>query len=125
MRSFAVGTAVVATLSFGALGKPLLDSAQHPESRLETRFTTPGIAISEAAASQQLALSPHPNPNVFVSPARERRAQRLGKKPSGKKGYETVNTIFDGVYPVLNVTWLGHKRQPFVSFIDTGELSEH
>jgi len=31
-----------------------------------------------------------------------------------------VNTIFSGVYPVLNLTWLGRKSQEFASFIDTG-----
>ena len=31
-----------------------------------------------------------------------------------------MNTIFSGVYPVLNLTWLGHQPQDFVAFIDTG-----
>lgn len=34
-----------------------------------------------------------------------------------------MNTIFSGVYPVVNVTWGGNKGEPsqtFISFIDTG-----
>ncbi len=42
---------------------------------------------------------------------------------SGQLGYEEVNTIYNGVYPVINVTWGSKDGQPgqtFTSFIDTG-----
>jgi hypothetical protein len=78
-------------------------------------FSNPSISIPEAPSTHQFNLRGNPQPNIFGSPAR----QRFHHFNNGK-GYETVNTIFSGVYPVLDLTWLGHQPQDFVAFIDTG-----
>lgn len=78
-------------------------------------FSDRSVSISEAPSSHQVALSGHPNPDIFSSPARQRHHLIC----TGE-GYETVNTIYSGVYPVLNLTWLGQESQEFVAFIDTG-----
>jgi len=86
-------------------------------------FSTRDVSIAEAPSAQQFSLTAHPKPNVLNSPARQRWAHHPHNPHSGNgkgKGSETVNTIFDGVYPVLNLTWLGSKSQEFVAFIDTG-----
>jgi hypothetical protein len=78
-------------------------------------FSDSSVFISEAPATHQLSLSSHPNPDIFSSPARQRH-----RSICSGKGTETVNTLFSGVYPVLNLTWLGTEAQEFVAFIDTG-----
>lgn len=89
-------------------------------------FSNRDVSIAEAPPAQQFSLTAHPNPNVLNSPARQRWAHHphnhhhKGNGAGHGKGSETVNTIFDGVYPVLNLTWLGSKSQDFVAFIDTG-----
>ena len=83
--------------------------------RQSTCISDASISIPEAPSTQQFNLNGHPHPNILSSPAR----QRFHSFRNGK-GYETVNTIFSGVYPVLNLTWLGHTPQDFVAFIDTG-----
>jgi hypothetical protein len=50
---------------------------------------------------------------------------KTGKRIPQKRqqGNEVVNTLYSGVYPVVNVTWGGKKglpEQQFISFIDTG-----
>lgn len=80
-------------------------------------FSDPSISIPEAPPAQQFGLHGNPKPDIYHSPARQRHHYRLH---GHGMGYETVNTIFSGVYPVLNLTWLGHKSQEFVAFIDTG-----
>lgn len=78
-------------------------------------FSDPSISIAEAPSTHQFQLNRHPRPDIFSSPARQKyRHLRDGS------GSETVNTIFSGVYPVLNITITGKKSQDFVSFIDTG-----
>jgi len=83
------------------------------------QFSNPAIAISEAPSTQQFGLSANPHPDIFSSPARAR-FQHFKNHGNHGKGSETVNTIFSGVYPVLNVTFLGKEPQDFVAFIDTG-----
>lgn len=124
LRSFPLVTLISVSIALLPYARPTSDAPSDVDRRIESRFSTPGFNIQEAAASQQLQLSPHPHPNVLISPVRERHARKTkgkGGKSSGK-GYETVNTLFAGVYPVLNVTWVGPKKnQDFVSFIDTGK----
>jgi hypothetical protein len=105
-----------------ALGLPALGlSAATP------LFTRADISIPEAAPENLLQLSPHPSPNVFASPIRARIAAQRGETPARRQagvGNETVNTIFSGVYPTVNLTWgsktAGTPGQQFISFIDTG-----
>ncbi|KAH8647086.1 aspartic peptidase domain-containing protein [Tricladium varicosporioides] len=78
-------------------------------------FSDPSISIPEAPSSHQFSLSSHPQPDVLNSPVR----RRFHHFRSGK-GFEAVNTLFSGVYPSLNLTWLGHKPQDLVVLIDTG-----
>jgi hypothetical protein len=82
-------------------------------------FSHRDISISEAPSTQQFSLTANPKPNVLNSPIRQRFHHSPNHHHNGK-GSETVNTIFSGVYPVLNLTWLGSKSQDFVAFIDTG-----
>ena len=81
----------------------------------EQLFSDPTISIIEAPSTNQFHLRGHPHPNALNSPSR----QRFHAHQNGK-GSEVVNTIFSGVYPVLNLTWLGHQSQDFVGFVDTG-----
>jgi hypothetical protein len=93
-------------------------------------FTLPGVSIAEAPAANVLELHTHPNPNPLASRFRTRHASlSKGEKSIRKRqsGNEVVNTIYNGVYPVANVTWGnkdGTSSQSFVSFIDTGQLDE-
>lgn len=82
-------------------------------------FSDRDISIAEAPSAQQFGLTSNPKPNVLNSPSRQRFHHSQNHHHNGK-GSETVNTIFDGVYPVMNLTWLGKKSQDFVCFIDTG-----
>ena len=97
------------------LGLTVAQFVQQTSCKPAQLFSDSSVFISEAPATHQLSLSGHPNPNIFSSPARQRY-----KSICSGKGLETVNTIFSGVYPVLNLTWLGTKTQEFVAFIDTG-----
>ncbi len=86
-------------------------------------FSRRDVSIAVAPSTGQLELSSNPNRDIFSSPARAR-VEYLRWKQSGHKGFEPVNTIFNGVYPVINLTW-GNKPQirggqQFISFIDTG-----
>jgi hypothetical protein len=91
-------------------------------------FTFPGISIPEAPAANVVELITHPDPLAIHPRAggllRWGGENRLGKRQSAS---EVVNTIFDGVYPVINVTWGnkdGKSSQSFISFIDTGQLRQ-
>lgn len=78
-------------------------------------FARSGLSIVEASADNLLQLYPHPNP------------QNIAKSSHGRKpptGDAIVNTIFSGVYPVVNVTWGGSVNQSFISFIDTGRPNQ-
>jgi hypothetical protein len=102
-----------------------------------TAFISHGIAtplfahsrlfIAEAPAANLLELRSHPSPQHLVSSSRGRNAPlNAGKRSIGKRhiGEAVVNTIFSGVYPVVNVTWGntdGSPGQTFISFIDTGQ----
>jgi hypothetical protein len=92
--------------------------------RATSIFTQPGISIAEAPAANLLQLITHPD--ALAVPLRRRHASpELGENQIRKRqsGSQVINTIFDGVYPVANVTW-GNKdgvsTQSFISFIDTG-----
>jgi hypothetical protein len=115
-----------------ALGLPALAlgavAPVHQQRRVDGEaplFTRGDIFIPEAAAENQLQLAPHPKPNVLASPVRARKAaMKAGAQRRAGTGSETVNTLFDGVYPTVNLTW-GNKvtttpGQQFISFIDTG-----
>lgn len=85
-------------------------------------FTRSDRAIAEAPTEALIQLAQNPKPDYFHSPARARTAARELAKRAGS-GNETVNTIFSGVYPVINLTWGstdGAPGQQFISFIDTG-----
>jgi hypothetical protein len=82
-------------------------------------FSDPGVAISEASSAHQFSLHGHPNPNTRISPAKKRFNQPHGC-PRLSKGSETLDNLFDGVYPTVNLTWLGKKSQSFVTYVDTG-----
>jgi hypothetical protein len=90
-------------------------------------FARSGFTIPEAPANNILEIRSHPNPSHIVSSARGNSAPTKGGKGSGGKkgsGDAVVNTIFSGVYPVVNVTWgsaNGSPGQSFISFIDTGK----
>lgn len=81
-------------------------------SRSSPIFSNSDVSITEAPTSQQYVLSQNPQPNFLHSPIRERANHLNGK------GKQTLNTIFSGVYPVINVTWGGNQQ--FVSYVDTG-----
>lgn len=70
-------------------------------------FAQPGIFIPEAPSGNILQLS----------------LGAASSHPRIRKRQQTIaSTIFDGVYPVVNLTW-GNKdgtSQTFLSFIDTG-----
>lgn len=100
-----------ATIAFAVAGLSQLGSSSPASPQT---FSNPAVSINEAPSAQQFSLNRNPQPNFLNSPVRARHHHLTGR------GSETVNTIFDGVYPVLNVTWLGKKPQQFVSFIDTG-----
>jgi hypothetical protein len=90
-------------------------------------FVRSGFSIAEAPAVNLLELRSHPNPQHIVSSSRPRTSpSKNGKGSNGKPktGDAVVNTIFSGVYPVVNVTWGntdGRSGQTFISFIDTGQ----
>lgn len=85
-------------------------------------FTRSDVSIAEAPTEALIQLSQNPKPDYFNSPARARiTAKKIGKRAG--TGNETVNTIFSGIYPVVNLTWGnidGSPGQQFISFIDTG-----
>ncbi|ETS74397.1 hypothetical protein PFICI_14263 [Pestalotiopsis fici W106-1] len=85
-------------------------------------FTRGDISIAEAPAEGLIQLLSNPKPDHLRSPVRERiAAQKLGKRAG--TGNETVNTLFSGIYPTVNLTWGntdGSPGQQFISFIDTG-----
>ncbi len=115
-------------------------------------FASPDLAIAEAPAAGQLTIGSHPSPDVLNSPMRARvqmlqemaAAQALQRRRRRRwtgwlrrgshehalravptSSNATTNTLYSGVYPVINVTW-GNKAgaasasQTFVSYIDTG-----
>jgi hypothetical protein len=82
-------------------------------------FSDSTISISEAPSANQFSLSSNPQPNYLTSPVRER--IRLSKRQDQNgKSTTTLNTLFSGVYPIANLTWLGHESQTFVTYVDTG-----
>ncbi|KAK2069174.1 hypothetical protein P8C59_003778 [Phyllachora maydis] len=99
-------------------------------------FSRSEISIAEAPPSHILSLSHNPRRNVLGSPARARIAHKLqqGQGPAPAVGTEAINTLFSGVYPVVNVTWGNRGPSPaggggnttdgdgqqFISFVDTG-----
>ena len=103
------------TTAFIGLGITVVQFIQQTSCMPLQLFSDATVSISEAPSTHQVSLSGNPNRNIFSSPARQRHHSIC----TGK-GYETVNTIYSGVYPVLNLTWLGEKPQEFVAFIDTG-----
>ncbi|KAI1856921.1 hypothetical protein JX265_000727 [Neoarthrinium moseri] len=113
-----------------ALGLPALGlgativSRQHPNSQYDgPLFTRSDVAIEEAPASAIVQLLHNPKPDHFTSPVHARIAASQFDKRAGT-GKETVNTIFSGIYPVVNLTWgnvdSSKPGQQFISFIDTG-----
>ena len=133
---------LLATTTSTTLAKPLSSSSG--------LFSDPSIVIPESPAAQKLTLRQHPHPDVLHSPGRAAYAKQKGhqqqqkhaikpkhkkgpkkpapkpkppvKGPKGGTGKTTVNTIFSGVYPTVNLTWIGKngQKQDFVSFVDTG-----
>jgi hypothetical protein len=91
---------------------------QYVSSSTAQLFSNSSISIPEAPSTHQLPLSSNPLPDILSSPAR----QRFSRTYHNGTGSETVNTIFSGVYPVLNLTWFGTSgsSQQFISYIDTG-----
>jgi hypothetical protein len=89
-------------------------------------FARSGISIAEAPAANLLEIHSHPSPQHLISSSRGGNALLKNRKRSiggGHTGKAVVNTIFSGVYPVVNVTWGskdGSPGQTFISFIDTG-----
>jgi hypothetical protein len=85
-------------------------------------FRRGDISIAEAPAEGLVQLLQNPKPDHLRSPVRERiAAQKLGKRAG--TGNQTVNTLFSGIYPTVNLTWGntdGSPGQQFISFIDTG-----
>ncbi|KAH6647344.1 aspartic peptidase domain-containing protein [Truncatella angustata] len=85
-------------------------------------FTRSDVSIQEASSEALVQLLQNPQPDHFKSPVRERiAAQQLGKRL--ETGSATVNTLFSGIYPTVNLTWGntdGSPGQQFISFIDTG-----
>ena len=90
-------------------------------------FALPGLSIAEAPAANVVELLSHPSPKPLASPFRARYASFDKRENSIRKrqsAEQVTNTIFSGVYPVINVTWGnkdGASSQSFVSFIDTGQ----
>ncbi|KAI0133806.1 aspartic peptidase domain-containing protein [Xylariales sp. AK1849] len=84
-------------------------------------FTRRDISIEEASSAGIVQLLQNPKPDHFRSPIHAR--QRSLDRRAGT-GNETVNTLFSGVYPVVNLTWgntnANTPGQQFISFIDTG-----
>jgi hypothetical protein len=109
-----------------AIGLPALGLgaaiSQQEQSYHGPLFTRRDISIAEAPAKGLIQLLQNPKPDHLRSPVRE----RIAAKQSGKRvgtGNETVNTLFSGVYPTVNLTWGnkdGSPGQQFISFIDTG-----
>lgn len=85
-------------------------------------FRRGDISIAVAPAEGLVQLLQNPKPDHLRSPVRERiAAQKLGKRAG--TGNQTVNTLFSGIYPTVNLTWGntdGSPGQQFISFIDTG-----
>jgi hypothetical protein len=114
------------SMAFATL--PIAAFALQNDRSTSSIFTLPGVSIPEAPAANILELRPHPSPNPLASPFRARYASLVKRRHWFRKrqeGNEAVNTIFDGVYPVINVTWGnkdGTSTQSFISFIDTGSL---
>ncbi|KAH8666825.1 aspartic peptidase domain-containing protein [Xylariales sp. PMI_506] len=88
------------------------------------RFTRRDISITEAPQEGLIQLLHNPNPDHLNSPVRARIAAQNRLNKRGGVGNETANTIFSGVYPVINITWGNQDTQTpgqqFISFIDTG-----
>lgn len=82
-------------------------------------FSNPNISIPEAPSANQFALTTNPHRNLFNSPSRQRFHHSLNHSHDGK-GYETLGSLFSGVYPLINLTWLGKEPQNFVAYVDTG-----
>jgi hypothetical protein len=88
-------------------------------------FTNADILIPEAPKANIIELRTHPDP--LAIPRRTRQSSRGQGVESIRKRQsddQVVNTIFSGIYPVINVTWGnkdGASSQSFVSFIDTGQ----
>ncbi|KAK6212579.1 hypothetical protein LQW54_005164 [Pestalotiopsis sp. IQ-011] len=109
-----------------ALGLPAVSAAAAVSSQKSgysgPLFTRSGISIAEAPAEGLIQLGQNPKPDHLRSPVRERiAAKTLGKRAG--TGNQTVNTLFSGVYPTVNLTWGntdGSPGQQFISFIDTG-----
>lgn len=85
-------------------------------------FTRSDISIAQAPSEALIQLLQNPKPDHFNSPARARIAAQQIAKRAGT-GNQTVNTLFSGIYPTVNLTWGntdGSPGQQFISFIDTG-----
>lgn len=102
------------TIVFTGLGLSLLQFIH--QSSCSQLFSDSTISISEAPSANQFSLSSNPQPNYLTSPVRERFRQLR----SNGKSTTTLNTLFSGVYPIANLTWLGHESQTFVTYVDTG-----
>jgi hypothetical protein len=110
-----------------ALGAPVLRSgAAAPSSQqagAKILTTSSGIQLAEAPSAAVVELLQNPKPDYLQSPIHARiNGPNLAKRAG--TGNQTVNTIFSGIYPVVNITW-GNKDastpgQQFISFIDTG-----
>lgn len=85
--------------------------------------TSSGVKIAEAPSAALVQLLQNPSPDHLVSPIHARIQSKNQKRQAGT-GNATVNTIFSGVYPVVNITWgntdASTPGQQFISFIDTG-----
>ncbi|KAK6084367.1 aspartic-type endopeptidase [Seiridium cupressi] len=109
------------------LGLPALGLGASVSSRSDSTYNGPlfsrsDISIAEAPSEGLVQLNQNPKPDHFRSPVRSRiAAQRVGKRAG--MGNATVNTLFSGIYPTVNLTWGntdGSPGQQFISFIDTG-----
>ena len=105
------------TIAFTGLGLTLSYSIQ--QSLCSQLFSDSSISISEAPSANQLSLSVNHQPNVLNSPARQRFRRSINQAQNGKRS-TTLNTLFSGVYPIVNLTLLGHESQSFVAIVDTG-----
>jgi hypothetical protein len=96
-------------------------------------FAHSSNSIAEAPATNLLELRSHPSPQNLIRSSRGHNSQlkdrkrSIGGRHNGGRhtGDAIVNTIFSGVYPVVNVTWgstKGGPGQTFISFIDTGQF---
>lgn len=110
-----------------ALGLPAVALGTAVSQRSGSNYNGPlfrrsDISIAQAPTEALIQLLQNPKPDLFNSPVRSRiAAQRIAKRAG--TGNQTVNTLFSGIYPTVNLTWGntdGSPGQQFISFIDTG-----